>query len=147
MILFILIFLLFSNTHAYAENEIGFQRFKELIDQNVDQQLAIIEQDPLNAESYFNLGLEYMSLGKTELEIKAYLEAIHLYGNYSKVHFNLAIAYDREKKGEKAVKHLLKAEQITRKQKNPAAVRRVQRTLKLYYQKYRKTSKDQFIQR
>lgn len=147
MIFFILIFVMTSSSYAYAENEIGFQRFKELIHQNVNQKLELIKQDPLDAESYFNLGLEYMALGKTELEIKAYIEAIHLYKNYSKVHFNLAVAYDRKKEGEKAIKHLLKAEQITRKKKHPAAIRRVQRTLKLYYQKYGKTLKELFIER
>ena len=84
---------------------------------------------------------------KTEKEIQAYLEAIHLYKNYSKAHYNLAVAYDRIKDGEKAIKHLIKAEEITRKNRRHVAVRRIQRTLKLYYQKYGKTSEELFIKR
>ncbi len=144
--LIVLFFYIFSS-QSFAESEIGFKRFKELIHQNVAQKLKSIEQDPLDAESYFNLGLEYMALGRTEQEVQAYLEAIHLYENYSKAHFNLAVAYDRLKEGEKAIEHLVKAEKITRKQRRHVAVRRIQRTLKLYYQKYGKTSKDLFIKR
>jgi tetratricopeptide (TPR) repeat protein len=143
----IVLFLVFSSSLSFAENEIGFKRFKDLIQRNVTQSLEIIKQDPLDAESYFNLGLEYMALGRTEQEIKSYLEAIHLYRNYSKAHFNLAVAFDRIKEGEKAIKHLIKAEEISRKQNRPVAIRRIQRALKLYYQKYGITQKQYFIQR
>ncbi len=143
----IVLFLIVSSNHAFAENEIGFQRFKELIQENVSQKIETIEQDPLDAESYFNLGLEYMALGRTHQEIEAYLEAIHLYEDYSKAHYNLAVSYDRLKEGGKAIKHLLKAEEISRKQNRPVAIRRIQRSLKLYYQKYGITQKEYFIQR
>jgi tetratricopeptide (TPR) repeat protein len=143
----IVLFLIVSSSFAFAENEIGFKRFKELIQKNVAQKIEIIKKDPLDAESYFNLGLEYMALGRTEQEVQAYLEAIHLYENYSKAHFNLAVSYDRIKDGKKAIKHLLKAEEISRKQNRPVAIRRIQRSLKLYYQKYGLTQKEYFIQR
>jgi tetratricopeptide (TPR) repeat protein len=143
----IILILLFSSSTGFAENEIGFKRFTDLIQQNVTKKLDIIERDPLDAEAYFNLGLEYMALGRTEQEIQSYLEAIHLYGNYSKAHFNLAVAFDRIKEGEKAIKHLVKAEEIVRKRKLHVAIRRIQRTLKLYYQKYGKTSEEIFIPR
>lgn len=143
----IILILLFSNSIGFAENEIGFNRFKDRILQNVNKKLEIIEQDPLDAESYFNLGLEYMALGRTEKEIESYLKAIHLYEDYSKAHFNLAVAFDRIKEGEKAIKHLIKAEEIVRKRKLHVAIRRIQRTLKLYYPKYRKDSKEIFIPR
>ncbi len=144
--LIVLILLSISST-GFAENEIGFKRFKELIHKNVNQKLKVIGEDPLDAESYFNLGLEYMALGRTQQEIQSYLEAIHLYRNYSKAHFNLAVAFDRIKEGEKAIKHLIKAEEIVRKRKLHVAIRRIQRTLKLYYQKYGKTSEEIFIKR
>jgi tetratricopeptide (TPR) repeat protein len=147
MSILIVLFLLFSNSISFAESEIGFKYFKRLIYQNMTQKLKIIDQDPLDAESYFNLGLEYMALGRTEQEIQSYIEAIHLYENYSKAHFNLAIAFDRIKKGEKAIKHLIKAEKIVRKRKLHVAIRRIQRTLKLYYQKYRGNSNENFIPR
>lgn len=137
----------FSISNSFAEREIGFKRFKELINQNVTHKLQVIEQDPLDAEAYFNLGLEYMALGRTDQEIQSYLEAIHIYGNYSKAHFNLAIAFDKIKEGEKAIKHLIKAEEISRKQRHHVAVRRIQRTLKLYYQKYGNASNENFIKR
>ena len=147
MPILIVLFLLFSSSTGFAENEIGFEHFKELILQNINQKLKIIDEDPLDAESYFNLGIEYMALGRTEQEIQSYLEAIHLYRNYSKAHFNLAVAFDRIKAGEKAIRHLIKAEEIVRKRKLHVAIRRIQRTLKLYYQKYRGDSKENFIPR
>jgi hypothetical protein len=42
---------------------------------------------------------------------------------------------------------LIKAEEIVRKRKLHVAIRRIQRTLKLYYQKYRGDSKENFIPR
>jgi tetratricopeptide (TPR) repeat protein len=143
----IVLILLISSSTGYAENEIGFKQFKKLIHQNVTQKLKIIDQDPLDAESYFNLGLEYMALGRTKQEIQSYLEAINLYKNYSKAHFNLAVAFDRIKEGKKAIRHLIKAEEIVSKRKLHVAIRRIQRTLKLYYQKYGITQKQYFIQR
>ena len=86
-----------------------------------------------------------MTIGKTEKEIKAYLEAIHLYENYSKAHYNLAISYDRIKEGQKAIQHLLKAEQISREQKRHSAIRKIQRTLRLYYHKYGPSDQNYFI--
>ena len=53
--------LLILSSQSFAETEIGFKRFKEIVRQNVNHKLKIIEQDPLDAESYFNLGLEYMA--------------------------------------------------------------------------------------
>ena len=72
----IILFLLFLGSKSFAKNEIRFQIFTEIIKQNVAKKIKIIEQDPLDAQSYFNLGLEYMTLGKTEKEIKNYLETV-----------------------------------------------------------------------
>ena len=135
----------FWSIDSFATEENGFKHFKEKVWKNIHSTLQQIERDPLDAESYFNLGLEFMSIGRTNEEIEAYLESINLYENYLKAHFNIAIAYDRIKDGEKAIIHLIKAKKLIQNNNNPSAYRRIQRVLRIYYQKYSTISRDFFL--
>jgi tetratricopeptide (TPR) repeat protein len=99
---------------------------------------AIIQEDPLDAVAYFELGRAYLALGRHEEEIEAYLEAIKLYPDYTAAHYNVSMAYDLLKDGPNAIKHMLRAEDLYSKKRNHARIRKVQRQLKFFYLKYQR---------
>ena len=74
--------------------EIEFDQFRQLKIREIKERLRLVQEDPLDAVEYFNLGLAYMAMGRHRKEIDSYIEAIRLDPSYAKAHFNLAIAYD-----------------------------------------------------
>ena len=116
--------------------EIDFDRFRQLKIDEIKGQLRLIEEDPLDAVEYFNLGLAYMRIGRHRQEIDSYLETIRLDSNYAKAHFNLAMAYDMLKNGEAAISHARKAEILYKKKRKHRQVRKIRRYLNILNEKY-----------
>ena len=116
--------------------EIDFDRFRQLKTREIKDQLRVIQEDPLDAVEYFNLGLAYMGMGRHRQEIDSYLETIRLDSNYAKAHFNLAMAYDMLKNGEAAISHARKAEILYEKKRKHRQVRKVRRYLNILNEKY-----------
>ena len=56
--------------------EIEFDQFRQLKIREIQEQLRLVQEDPLDAIEYFNLGLAYMAVGRHRKEIGAYLEAM-----------------------------------------------------------------------
>ena len=117
--------------------EIGFDQFRQSINRQIEGHLKSIQEDPLDALEYFNLGLAYMAIGQHELEIKSYLEAIRLNSNYAKAHFNLAMAYNIMRDGKAAIKHAKEAEVLYSRLRKHRQVRKVRRQLNIFYEKYK----------
>ena len=122
--------------------EVGFDQFRQSINHQVEMHLKSIHEDPLDAMEYFNLGLAYMAIGHHKLEINSYLEAIRLYSNYAKAHFNLAMAYDILKDGEAAIRQAKEAEVLYGKQRKHQQVRKVRRQLNILNEKYKQIPKN-----
>ena len=116
--------------------EIDFDQFRQLKIDEIKGQLRLIEEDPLDAVEYFNLGLAYMRIGRHRQEIDSYLETIRLDSNYAKAHFNLAMAYDMLKNGEAAIIHARKAEILYKKKRKHRQVRKIRRYLNILNEKY-----------
>ena len=116
---------------------IDFDQFRQLKIREIEDQLRFVQEDPLDAVEYFNLGLAYMGMGRHRQEIDSYLEAIRLNHSYAKAHFNLAIAYDTLKNSEAAVGHARKAEILYGKKRKHRQVRKVRRFLNVLNEKYK----------
>jgi len=116
--------------------EIDFDQFRQLKIDEIKGQLRLIEEDPLDAVEYFNLGLAYMGIGRHSQEIDSYLETIRLDSNYAKAHFNLAMAYDMLKNGEAAISYARNAEILYKKKRKYRQVRKVRRYLNILNEKY-----------
>ena len=117
--------------------EIEFDHFRQLKNREIKEHLKLVQEDPLDAVEYFNLGLAYMAMGLHRQEIDSYLEAIRLDSSYPKAHFNLAIAYDIIKHSREALDHARKAEVIYDMNKNHREVRKVRRLLNILNEKYK----------
>ena len=117
--------------------EIEFDRFRQLKIREIQEHLRLVQEDPLDAIEYFNLGLAYMAMGRHRQEIDAYLEAIRIDSNYARAHFNLAMAHDILKNGEAAISHARKAEVLYGKKRKHRQVRQVRRYLNVLNVKYR----------
>ena len=117
--------------------EIEFDQFRQLKNREIQEHLRLVEEDPLDAVEYFNLGLAYMAMGRHRQEIDSYLEAIHLDSSYAKAHFNLAMVYDIIKNGEAAISHARKAEVLYGKKRKYRRVLKVRRYLNILNGKYR----------
>ena len=116
--------------------EINFAQFRQLKIREIEKQISLIQEDPLDAVEYFNLGLAYMGMGRHRQEINSYLEAIRLDSSFAKAHFNLAIAYDMLKNGKFAISHASKAEVLYGKKRKHRQVRKVRRYLNILDKKY-----------
>jgi len=116
--------------------EIKFDQFRQLKIREIEKQISLIQEDPLDAVEYFNLGLAYMGMGRHRQEINSYLEAIRLDSSYAKAHFNLAMAYDMLKDGKVAISHARKAEVLYGKKRKHRQVRKVRRYLNILDEKY-----------
>ena len=116
--------------------EIEFDQFRQLKIREIQEHLRLVQEDPLDAIEYFNLGLAYMAMGRHIKEINSYLEAIRLDSSYAKAHLNLAIAYDILKNSEAAISHARKAEILYGKKRKHRQVRQVRRYLNVLNGKY-----------
>ena len=120
-----------------ALGEIEFDQFRQLKIREIKEHLRLVQEDPLDAVEYFNLGLAYMAMGRHRKEIDSYLEAIRLDPSYAKADFNLAIAYDTLKNNEAAVGHARKAEILYDRKRKHRQVRKVRRLLNVLNEKYK----------
>ena len=117
--------------------EIDFDQFRQLKIREIQEHLRLVQEDPLDAIEYFNLGLAYMAMGRHRKEIDAYLEAIRIDSSYARAHFNLAMAYDILKNSEAAISHARKAEVLYGQKRKHRQVRQVRRYLNVLNEKYR----------
>ena len=136
MIICSTIFLVGSAIANPILGEIEFDQFRQLKIREIEDQLRFVQEDPLDAVEYFNLGLAYMGMGRHRQEIDSYLETIRLDSNYAKAHFNLARAYDMLKNGKVAISHARKAEVLYGKKRKHRQVRKVRRYLNILIEKY-----------
>jgi len=117
--------------------EIEFDQFRQLKIREIQEQLRLVQEDPLDATEYFNLGLAYMAMGRHRKEIDAYLEAIRIDSSYAGAHFNLAVAYDILKNSEAAISHARRAEVLYGRKRKHRQIRQVRRYLNVLNEKYR----------
>lgn len=133
---FLFLFLLLILDTPVGAGETDFKTFRKTAQQEISLQKEIINQDPLDFLSYFELGLACLKLGRHEEEVKAYQEALALNPESAKTHYNLAMAYDYLKQGSKAVYHMRKAQDLYVTQRNHRKIRATQRQLKRLYFSY-----------
>jgi len=136
MIICSTIFLVGSTVANPILGEIEFNRFRQLKIREIQEHLRLVQEDPLDAIEYFNLGLAYMAMGRHRKEIDSYLEAIRIDSNYARAHFNLAMAYDILKNSEAAISHARKAEVLYGQKRKHRQVRQVRRYLNVLNGKY-----------
>ena len=133
------IFLL-AGQFTFSENlfarETDFKTYRKAAQQEIKQKNIIVEDDPLDFKSYFELGRAYLSLGRHEEEVRAYKEALRLNPKYAKAHYNLSMAYDYMKEGAKAIFHMQKALDLYATKRNHRKIRTTQRQLKRFYMSY-----------
>ena len=127
--------------------EIEFDQFRQLKISEIEEHLRLVQEDPLDAVEYFNLGLAYMAMGRHRQEIDAYLEAIRIDSNYARAHFNLAMAYDILKNSEAAISHARRAEVLYGRKRKHRQVRQVRRYLNVLNEKYRFLKHNNHIDR
>ena len=137
MIICSTIFLVGSTVANPVLGEIEFDQFRQLKIREIQEHLRLVQEDPLDAIEYFNLGLAYMAMGRHMKEIDSYIEAIRLDSNYARAHFNLAMAYDILKNSEAAISHARKAEILYSEKRKHSQVRQVRRYLNVLNEKYR----------
>ena len=113
-----------------------FKTYRKSAQQEIIRQQGIIEQDPMDFQSYFELGLAYLHLGRHKEEVQAYKEALSLNPKSALVNFNLSIAYDYLNKGSKAIHHMERANHLYTIKRNHRKIRATQRFLKRYYLSY-----------
>ena len=117
--------------------EMKFDLFRQLKTKEINEHLKSINEDPMDAIEYFNLGIAYMAIGRHRQEISSYLEAIRLNSDYAQAHFNLAMAYDNLGDGEEAINHARLAEILYGEQRKHRQVRKVRRQLNALDEKYK----------
>ena len=137
MIICSTIFLVGSTVANPILGEIEFDQFRQLKTREIQEHLRLVQEDPLDAIEYFNLGLAYMAMGRHRKEIDSYLEAVRIDSNYARAHFNLAMAYDILKNSEAAMSHARKAEVLYGQKRKHRQVRQVRRYLNVLNEKYR----------
>ena len=137
MIICSAIFLVGSTVVNPILGEIKFDQFRQLKTREIQEHIRLVQEDPLDAIEYFNLGLAYMAMGRHMKEINSYLEAIRLDSSYAKAHFNLAMTYDILKNSEAAISHARRAEVLYGKKRKHRQVRKVRRYLNILNEKYR----------
>ena len=121
--------------------ETEFDQFRQSINRQIEGHLRSVQEDPLDAIEYFNLGLAYMAIGQHKKEVSSYLEAIRLNSNHVEAHFNLAMAYDFMRNGKAAIKHAREAEVLYSKLRKHQQVRKVRRQLNIFNEKYKVITK------
>ena len=113
-----------------------FKTYRKAAQQEIIRQQGIIEQDPMDFQSYFELGLAYLTLGRHKEEVQAYKEALSLNPKSALIHLNLSIAYDHLNEGSKAIHHMERANNLYAIKRNHRQIRATQRHLKRYYLSY-----------
>ena len=116
--------------------ETDFKTYLKAAQEEINQKHAIVEDDPLDFKSYFELGRAYLALGRHEEEVRAYKEALRLNPKYAKAHYNLSMAYDFMKEGAKAIYHMQKALDLYATKRNHRKIRTTQRQIKRFYMSY-----------
>ena len=114
-----------------------FQNYRKAAQQEIIQKKDIIKQDPIDFQSYFELGLAYLNLGKHKEEVQAYNEALSLNPKSALIHYNLSIAYDHLKEGKKAIYHMQLAKDLYSQKRDHRKIRSTQRQLRRYFLIYR----------
>ena len=137
MIICTAIFLVGSTLVNPTLGGIEFDQFRQLKTQEIEEQLRLVQEDPLDAVGYFNLGIAYMPMGRRREEIDSYLEAIRLNSNYAEAYFNLTMAYDNIGNGVEAINHARRAEILYSEQRKHRQVRKVRRQLNILNEKYK----------
>jgi len=137
MIICLVVLWVSSAVASPIHGEIEFDQFRQLKIREIQEQLRLVQEDPLDATEYFNLGLAYMAMGRHRKEIDAYLEAIRIDSSYAGAHFNLAVAYDILKNSEAAISHARRAEVLYGRKRKHRQVRQVRRYLNVLNEKYR----------
>ena len=135
----IFIFLLadqFAFSGSLCAGETDFKTYRNAAQQEINQKNAIVEDDPLDFKSYFELGRAYLAIGRHEEEVRAYKEALRLNPKYAQAHYNLSMAYDFMKEGAKAIYHMQKALNLYVTKRNHIKIRTTQRQLKRFYMSY-----------
>ena len=117
--------------------EIEFDQFRQLKIREIQEHLRLVQEDPLDAVEYFNLGIAYMPMGRHREEIDSYLEAIRLNSNYAEAYFNLTMAYDNIGNGVEAINHARRAETLYSEQRKHRQARKVRRQLNILNEKYK----------
>ncbi len=134
-----LIFLLagqFAFSGYIGAGETDFKIYRKAAQQEINRQNAIVEEDPLDFLSYYELGHAYLALGRHEEEVQAYKEALRLNPKYAQAHYNLSMAYDHLKEGGKAIHHMQKALDLYATKRDHRKIRTTQRQLKRFYMSY-----------
>ena len=116
--------------------ETDFKTYRKAAQQEINQKNAIVEDDPLDFKSYFELGRAYLALGRHEEEVRAYKEALILNPKYAQAHYNISMAYDYMKEGAKAIYHMQKALDLYATKRNHRKIRTTQRQIKRFYMSY-----------
>mgnify|MGYP000517696055 CR=1 FL=1 len=132
ILLILSLLLSFSYPNAYG-GETDFQIYRRTAEQEITRKKDIIQQDPIDFQSYFELGLAYLTLGKHKEEVLAYKEALSLNQKSALIHYNLSLAYDYLKEGKKAIHHMQMAQDLYTKKRNHRKIRSTQRQLKRYF--------------
>ena len=117
--------------------DIEFDQFRQLKTREIEEQLRLVQEDPLDAVEYFNLGIAYMPMGRHTEEIDSYLEAIRLNSNYAEAYFNLMMAYDNIGNGKEAINHARRAEILYGEERKHRQARKVRRQLNILNEKYK----------
>ena len=121
---------------SIGAGETDFKTYRKVAQQEINRQIEIVEEDPLDFLSYYELGHAYLALGRHEEEVQAYKEALKLNPKYAQAHYNLSMAYDHMKRGEKAIHHMQKALDLYATKRNHRKIRTTQRQLKRFYMSY-----------
>jgi tetratricopeptide (TPR) repeat protein len=116
--------------------ETDFKTYRKTAQQEIDRKNEIVAEDPLDFLSYYELGHAYLALGRHEEEVQAYKEALKLNPKCAKAHYNLSMAYDHMKIGDKAIYHMGKALNLYATKRNHRKIRITQRQLKRFYISY-----------
>ena len=116
--------------------ETDFKTYRKAAQQEISEKNAIVEDDPLDFLSYYELGRAYLALGRHEEEVQAYKEALKLNPKCAQAHYNLSMAYDHLNEGNKAIQHMQKALDLYATKRNHRKIRTTQRQLKRFYMSY-----------
>ncbi len=116
--------------------ETDFKTYRKMAEQEINRKNEIVEEDPLDFLSYYELGRAYLALGRHVEEVQAYKEALRLNPKCAKAHYNLSMAYDHMKIGDKAIYHMEKALNLYATKRNHRKIRMTQRQLKRFYISY-----------